>query len=259
VKRRFESKWANRAAQAGITLAAVAFFLLIRPDIYAHARDTVEANYQQKVLTPKIIAEYLRTTPKPKIQIGAGPSNAAGWLNTDIEPTPGQAYLDATKPMPFPDGSVYYIFGEHVIEHLDYDDALGFFKEAHRVLAPGGKLRMVTPNLNQFIALFNDKDVEHSAKTSHYIARKLDSQKNWDKTIDPSCLILNNEMHAFGHMFLYTPVMLKESYRLAGFTDIRQYVAGETSDQAFTTVELRPRGEWKDVNAFEAMAIEATR
>ena len=258
MKRRFESKWANRAAQAGITLAAVAFFLLIRPDIYAHARDTVEANYQQKVLTPKIIAEYLRTTPKPKIQIGAGPSNAAGWLNTDIEPTPGQAYLDATKPMPFPDGSVYYIFGEHVIEHVDIDDAIAFFKEAHRVLAPGGKIRMVTPNLSQFITLFNEQDPEHSPKTSQFVARKLAST-SWEKTIDPACLILNNEMHAFGHMFLYTPAMLKESYRRAGFSDIRQYFAGETSDQTFTTVELRPRGEWKDVNAFEAMAIEATR
>lgn len=259
MKRRFESKWANRAAQAAITLVAVGFFLILRPDIYAHARDTVEARYQQKVLTPKIIAEYLQKTKQPKIQIGAGPSNAEGWLNTDIEPTDGQAYLDATKPLPFPDGSVYYIFGEHVIEHLDYDDALGFFKEAHRVLAPGGKIRMVTPNLNQFVSLFNEPDVEHSAKTGHYVARKLESQKNWARTIDPACVLLNNEMHAFGHMFLYTPTLLSNSYRQAGFTEIHQFLAGETSDPTFTTVELRPRGEFKDVNAFEAMAIEATR
>jgi hypothetical protein len=226
VKRRFESKWANRAAQAGITVAAVAFFLLIRPGIYAHPRDTVQGNYQQKILSPKIIAEYLHTTPKPKIQIGAGPSNAAGWLDSDIEPTLGQAYLDV-------------------------DDTGGFFKEAHPVLARGGKLRMVAPNLNQFIVLFNGPDVEHPSKTSHYIARTLDSRKNWDKTIHAACLILNNEIRAFGDRFLYTPALLRESYLQAGFR--------ESSDPTFATVELRPRGEWKDVNAFEAMAIEATR
>ena len=258
MKRRFESKWANRAAQAGITLAAAILFLCIRPDIYGHARDEIRADYQQKVVSPKIIEEYLRNNPRPKVQIGAGPSAAPGWLNTDIEPMEGQAYLDATKPLPFPDGSVYYIFGEHVIEHIDYEDALAFFKEAHRVLAPGGKIRMVTPNLIQFLGLFEEKDPEHSPKTAHFVARKLAAQ-NWIKTSDPACVILNNEMHGFGHQFLYTPGLLRASYQQAGFTEIRQYAAGETGDSTFVSVELRPRGEWKDVNAYEAMAIEATR
>jgi predicted SAM-dependent methyltransferase len=258
VRTRFESKRANRAAQAGIILAAVTLFLCLRPDIYGNVRDQVRADYEQKVVSPKIIAEYLRKTPQPKVQIGAGPSNAPGWLNTDIEPSEGQAYLDATKPLPFPDGSVYYIFGEHVIEHVDYTSALGFFKEAHRVLAPGGKIRMVTPDLNKFLTLFNEPDAEHSPKTAHFIARKLDSQ-DWTKTSDPACVILNNEMHGFGHQFLYTPALLRASYQQAGFTEIRQYLAGETSDPTFVAVELRPRGEWKDVNVFESMAIEATR
>jgi len=258
VQSRFESKWANRAAQAGITLAAAILFLCIRPDIYGHARDQIRSDYQQKVVSPKIIEEYLRNNPRPKVQIGAGPSAAPGWLNTDIEPMEGQAYLDATKPLPFPDGSVYYIFGEHVIEHIDYEDALAFFKEAHRVLAPGGKIRMVTPNLIQFLGLFEEKDPEHSPKTAHFVARKLAAQ-NWIKTSDPACVILNNEMHGFGHQFLYTPGLLRASYQQAGFTEIRQYAAGETGDSTFVSVELRPRGEWKDVNAYEAMAIEATR
>jgi predicted SAM-dependent methyltransferase len=258
VRTNFESRWANRATQAGITLAAVALFFAIRPDIYARARGQLHADYQQKFVAPKVIADYMRHTTERKLQIGAGPSNATGWLNTDIEPGPGQAYLDATKPMPFADGSFRYIFSEHVIEHLYYSDALAFFKEAHRVLAPGGKIRTVTPNLLQLLALFNEADPEHSPRTAHYIERKL-AWEDWDHTVDPASLILNNEMHWFGHQFLYTPKMLRAGLEQAGFTDIRQYAAGETSDPTFTPVEVRPHGDWKDVNAYEAMAFEATR
>jgi predicted SAM-dependent methyltransferase len=258
VKTHFESRWANRAAQAAITLAALALFLTMRPDIYGSSVGQLNASYQQKIVTPRILAQYLKETAKPKVQIGAGQSNEPGWLNTDIDPGPGQAYLDATKPLPFRDGSIQYIFSEHVVEHLFYADGLSFFKEAHRVLAPGGKIRTVTPNLKQLVALFEEADPEHSAKTGHYVQRKL-AWEDWDRTPDPAAIIVNNEMHWFGHQFIYTPTLLRASLEQAGFTDIRQYAAGETSDPTFTAVERRPRGEWKDVNAYEAMAFEATR
>lgn len=252
MRNRFESKWANRATQAGITLAALGLFFAIRPDIYGYTRDHLKADYREKIATPGIIGEYLKQNPRPKIQIGAGPSNAAGWLNTDIEPTAGQAFLDATRPLPFTNGSVAYIFGEHVIEHITYEEALGFLKEVHRVLAPGGKIRMVTPNLLQFVSLFQEPNPK-------YIARKLDFHYWPANSPDPEALVLNNEMHWFGHQFVYTPKLLKASYAEAGFADIRQYHAGETGDEVFKQVEMRPQSEWRDVNLFEAMAIEATK
>jgi len=255
VKTRFESRWANRAAKVAIILTAAALFCAIRPDIYASTRDQVFATYQQNLVTPRVLTRYLEQTAKPKVQIGAGPNNEPGWLNTDIEPGPGQAYLDATKPLPFRDGSVYYIFSEHVVEHLFYSDGLNYFKEAHRVLAPGGKIRTVTPNLMRLLALF---DPEQAGKMSHYIDRKL-AWEDWERTNDPAAIIVNNEMHWFGHQFLYTPKLLRAALEQAGFTDIREYAAGETSDPTFTAVERRPRGDHQDVNAYEAMAFEATR
>jgi len=255
VKLTFDAPWANRAAKAVITIAAIALFCAIRPDIYASTRDRVRSDYQQSIVTPRIIAQYLSATPRPKVQIGAGPSNEPGWLNTDIEPGPGQAYLDATKPLPFRDGSIYYLFSEHVVEHLFYSDGLNYFKEAHRVLAPGGKIRTITPNLMRLVALF---DPENATKMSHYIDRKL-AWEDWDRTPDPAAIIVNNEMHWFGHQFIYTPKLLRAALEQAGFTDIREYTAGETSDPTFSAVELRPRQEHRDVNAYEAMAFEATR
>ena len=252
MKSRFESKWANRAAQAGITLAALGLFFAMRPDIYGSATMRIHADYQRKVVTPKIISQYMRETARPKLQIGAGASNAAGWLNTDIEPTASQAFLDITEPLPFGDNSVYAIFGEHVIEHVTYEQALYFLKESHRVLAPGGKVRMVTPNLLKFAELLREPNPE-------YFARKLDFHFWPADTPDPAAFILNNEMRSFGHQFVYTPAMIRASFEKAGFTQIKQWAPGETDDPDLKDMEIRPRGDWKDVNAFEAMAFEATR
>ena len=97
-----------------------------------------------------------------KVQLGAGSSRLEGWLNTDIEPGDGLAYLDATKPFPFEDDSVHYIFSEHLIEHLTYDEGKAMMAEAHRVLAPGGKMRISTPNLTRFIELFDKTPSEEA-------------------------------------------------------------------------------------------------
>jgi len=258
VKTRFESKWANRAAQAGVTLAAVGLFLLIRPDTYAYAKDHLRADYQREIITPKLIDAYVRANHDVKVQVGAGTGNLPGWLNTDIEPTENQAYLDATKPLPFIDGSVHYIFGEHVIEHVSYEDAVLFLKESHRVLAPGGKIRMVTPNLLQFVALLDPKTPEQKQVIDQYIPKKLDFHF-WPNTPDPACYIINNEMRSWGHQFVYTPTMLRASFERAGFTQIRQYTAGETDDAVLKGVEMRPRTEFSGMNAYEAMAFEATK
>jgi len=258
VKAQFKSRWANHAARAVITLAAAALFLTIRPDYYHYVVDHARANYQRKIVTPKIIGEYMRANQVHKLQIGAGSNNPTGWLNSDIEPTSQQAYIDASKPMPFADGSFTYIFGEHVIEHLTYEDGLVFFKEAHRILAPGGKIRMVTPNLLQYVALFSEPDPEHSPKTGHFVQRKLEAQ-DWAKTSDPASVILNNQMRWFGHQFLYTPALLRSSMEKAGFTQIRQYVAGESEDPILKVADFGPGTYYKDVNAYEAMALEATR
>src|SRR5687767_6891434 len=48
-----------------------------------------------------VIERYMREHQTRKVQLGAGSSRLEGWLNTDIEPGDGLAYLDATKPFPF--------------------------------------------------------------------------------------------------------------------------------------------------------------
>lgn len=82
------------------------------------------------------------------VNIGAGRSAREGWVNLDAVRRPGvDCACDVRRRLPLPDASVLGIFCEHFLEHLDYTEEVpGFLVECHRVLAPGGILRIVVPD-----------------------------------------------------------------------------------------------------------------
>src|SRR5579863_8121614 len=149
----------------------------------------------KRATSPREIDAYLSSHPIRKLQIGAGGAVYPDWLNTDIEPSQKEVYLDATKHFPLPDASIHYIFGEHVIEHLSYEQGLAMLRECHRVLAPGGKIRLATPNLLKYFALFREPATEEAQR---YIAAKL-KEYGWPQTSRPAATILNLEFRSFGH------------------------------------------------------------
>jgi predicted SAM-dependent methyltransferase len=202
-----------------------------------------------------IIRSYVDTHTERKLQLGAGPHNLAGWLNTDIEPAAGQAYLDATKPFPLPDRSFHYVFSEHLIEHLDADDGVRMLQECRRILVPGGTVRIETPNLRRFIDLF---DSSKSQDLRWYMTAKM-TWHHWAPVAVPESLILNHEMHAFGHRFLYDPATLRDALQQAGFDDIKEYGAGETQNPKLKGISYREGSRVDQINRFEAMAFEASR
>ena len=50
------------------------------------------------------------------------------------------------RPLPLEDGAAQMIYCSHMIEHLPVSEAQWFLKECHRLLRPGGVLRIVTPD-----------------------------------------------------------------------------------------------------------------
>ena len=62
------------------------------------------------------------------------------------------AYLDLTRPFPFRDASIDAVLASHVLEHLTVDEARSCVAEIHRVLKPGGVVRVAVPDLDAVIA-----------------------------------------------------------------------------------------------------------
>lgn len=206
----------------------------------------------------RAIDQYLNGNSVRKLQLGAGFNNPQGWLNSDIEPTDNQVYIDATARFPLPDGSFQYIFNEHLIEHLPWELGMVMLRESHRVLAKGGKIRIVTPNLTKFVQLL---DGAPDAEAQRFIDAKF-RQGGVAVNAVPGTYIFNRQMREWGHQFLYDPTTLRKSLELVGFKQIKQYEVTEKTDPVFQEVEFRTQHSSPDlrlINNWEAMAFEAVR
>ena len=215
---------------------------------------SAEHRYRAAFTWPSLIHDYVAGHAVRKLQIGAGANNLQGWLNTDIEPGPGQAYLDATKTFPLASQSFRYVFSEHVIEHLNYDEGLRMLRECHRILSPGGKIRIATPDLLKFIGLFQS---ERTDAMRAYMEGKA-AWHGWAKGPSPS-FILNAEMRGAGHQFLYDPATLTSRLSEAGFRDIRQCAPGSSDDAELLGIELRHNIALHPISDYETMVFEASR
>jgi predicted SAM-dependent methyltransferase len=118
-----------------------------------------------------------------KLHLGAFDQAVEGWINTDVTPhlvlarVPGLGallhragrlsderyaayadgrfrrlrYLDLTRSLPCPDGRLEAIYSSHTFEHLHVDAAERALAECHRVLKPGGVLRIAVPHLDRIV------------------------------------------------------------------------------------------------------------
>ena len=145
-----------------------------------------------------------------------------------------------------------------MIQALPWEGAVAMLKECYRILAPGGRLRIVTPNLAKFVGLLTEN---LDAETRQFIAAKL-RVTGWPETAVGGAYIFNRQAHDWGHQFLYDPATLRKSLELAGFKQITEYRVDEKTDPVFREAEMRTRDEGSDlwlVNHWESMAFEAVR
>lgn len=239
-----------------ITCCVVLVGLLVGRAIARAATPSKIRYWFASVTAPRAVDGYIRSHPLRMVQIGAGLIDLPGWLNTDIEPRPKETYLDATRHFPMPDGSINYIFGEHLIEHLTYEEGLGMFRECYRVLAPGGRIRIATPNLLKYVQLFQDPK---SPEVQRYIDAKLKFH-GWERTAHPETEILNLELRSWGHQFVYDPATLSDSMRQAGFQNVTEFAPGESDDPQLRGIEFRHKVEnSREMNDYESMVLQAVR
>ncbi|MEK6285221.1 MAG: methyltransferase domain-containing protein [Acidobacteriota bacterium] len=69
----------------------------------------------------------------------------------------GDIRLDLTQSIPFPDNSVELIYSSHVLEHFSYPiPMIHLLRECHRILKPGGTLRVAVPDARIFLNAYVD-------------------------------------------------------------------------------------------------------
>jgi predicted SAM-dependent methyltransferase len=82
------------------------------------------------------------------LHLGCGPKYLSGFVNVDGNLfRKRDVWLDLRNGLPFRSNSVASIYSSHVFEHLYAEELAALLRECHRVLAPGGFLRAVVPDM----------------------------------------------------------------------------------------------------------------
>jgi len=104
----------------------------------------------------KIVKKYNASHDISKLHIGCGYRILPGWLNADLRPrTKEVLQLDATQRFPLPSNHFQFVYSEHMIEHIPFSDGSTMLSECFRVLCPGGRIRLVTPDVRYLFSLFD--------------------------------------------------------------------------------------------------------
>jgi predicted SAM-dependent methyltransferase len=201
----------------------------------------------------KMVDTYLQSSASKKLHLGCGDNLLDGWLNTDYFPkSPQLLHLDATKPFPFPSDQFDYVFSEHMIEHIPYEGGTQMIRESLRVLKPGGKIRVSTPDM-QF--LFNLYQPEKSPLHREYIAW---AARILNMPAQEDTFVINNFMRCWGHTFIYDQKTLRRALEEAGFVNVELRQLNASTDVALQNLENIDRSPAGFLQ-LESMTFEGTK
>jgi predicted SAM-dependent methyltransferase len=205
------------------------------------------------------VGKYFEGPGPYKLEIGAGRNGRRGWLATDLharDDVGGDPViaLDATKGFPLPSDSFDFIYTEHMIEHISFEHGVHMLGECHRVLKPGGTLRVVTPSIE---FLYRVTSSDRTPLEDRY--------REWSLGVSlPSApsttnaLFLNNFMRAWGHTFVYDNDTLRLAMQLAGFERVAMCDLNESEHPQLR--DLANESRMPDgFLALESMVIEGVK
>lgn len=203
------------------TVKSRPFPLRVVAGLLRRGRDAAAAGRTRlrRLRTPRRLKQFDR------LHLGCGERLLPGWANLDIEGL-GTLVWDLRKPLPLEPGRVRFVYTEHFIEHIGRDDAKRLFSHARNVMAPGGMVRVSTPDLKRLV---DDYREGHLVRMDHGLW--------YPETL---CRMLNEGMRSWGHVFLYDEAELSGLLRECGFRNVRRVAWGQSDHPELSGLESRP-------------------
>lgn len=157
------------------------------------------------------------------LNIGCGSNVQPGFINIDYNWHPGiDICWDITKGIPFPDNSVKGIFTEHCLEHISYFQCYNLLKEFHRVLCFDGTVRIIVPDGELYLDLYQ-KGKNGDTVEFPYLGATGKKHLDEDSPIGfTPMMAVNRIFRGYNHQFAYDIWTLEVMLKNAGFDDVRR-------------------------------------
>lgn len=164
-----------------------------------------------------------------KLHLGCGAVRLDGWVNIDLETPQADLHWDITRRLPFADGSARLVYHEHLMEHLTVEDGARCLRDWHRVLEPGGVLRVATPDLGYLVERYGgDWRSQAWLGLPEY------------EFIRTRAEMMNVAFRWWGHRYLYDGEELERRISDAGFRDVTRHRLGASARAELRGLETRP-------------------
>ena len=161
-----------------------------------------------------------------KLHVGCGNVKLPGWLNIDVGPG-ADLVIDVRQGLPLEENSIDFIYNEHFVEHLTYEECEKVLSEFRRCLKKGGVVRIATPDLDSLIQQY-DKDFKN---------------KDWFpdgfEFVKTKGMAMNMAFRWWGHKFLYNEEELKNQFSKAGFQNIKKCEFNKSNYSELSNLETR--------------------
>lgn len=202
----------------------------------------------------RMTRRYLAAAPSRNLHLGCGQHVLPGWLNTDLYPLDGGVlHVDAARRFPFRPATFDRIYSEHLIEHLTYPQGRMMLEECFRVLKPGGRIRISTPDLRFLTDLLSHDRTELQERYVAWMSRQAECD-----AAPNGVVVLNHFVRSWGHRFIYDDAVLCEALSREGFSGIVRCEVGRSADPAFNGLENEARMP-EGFLRLESMVFEARR
>ena len=131
-----------------------------------------------------------------KINLGSGHWKLEGWVNVDIDlESQPDVCSNLSGGLPFTDGVAALMHCEDFIDQLTLEHAAEFLRECHRILVPGGVLRVLTPDMRKLAHMYLNDPQRLKTMWNDFVGVPL--------ALETAGEIFNTGMRFAGHTFLY--------------------------------------------------------
>jgi peptidoglycan/LPS O-acetylase OafA/YrhL len=208
-----------------------------------------------------------------RVHLGCGLTTPSGWVNVDgswnarlakrpilrralhalhvtsadkieVPWNPEILIHDLRTPLPFRDGSASTVYSSHLLEHLYFEEGQRLIRETHRVLAEGGILRIVVPDLGSIVREYlgerpfgEASNGAGRACSADQVNQRLLMRSSAPPSDNFFSRIYNSWMDFHTHKWMYDANSLKHHLESAGFVEVRQMALHESRIDGIEQVE----------------------